>query len=67
MAEMTWGEMLQEYLERERQVIHNCSADYHHTTARKGMEQEFEAALIKAEMLESALKKLDEARKPFMD
>lgn len=67
MNELTWGEMLTEYLEKERQIIHNCAADYNHTTARKGMEQEFEQALIKAEMLEKAIAKDREAKLPFQD
>ena len=52
---MKKAELLQMYLEKERQAVFELSADYQHKTAKKGFEQEHEAAVIRVSLLEEML------------
>lgn len=52
-------ELLYLYLERERQMIFECSADYRFETAKKGFEQEHEAAVLRASILQEMLGEIE--------
>jgi hypothetical protein len=52
---MTKAELLQMYLEKEKQTVFELSADYQHKTAKKGFEQEHEDAVVRVSLLEEML------------
>lgn len=52
-------ELLHLYLEKERQLIFECSADYRFETAKKGFEQEHEAAVLRASILHEMLDEIE--------
>ena len=52
---MTKKELLQTYLEEEKQTVFECSADYQHKTAKKGFEQQHEEAVIRVSLLEEMI------------
>lgn len=52
---MTKKELLQEYLEKERQAVFEYSADYRFKTAKKGFEQLHEEAVLKVSLLEEMI------------
>ena len=48
-------ELLEMYLEQERQTVFEYSADYRHKTAKKGFEQAHEEAVLRVSLLEEML------------
>lgn len=52
-------ELLHLYLEREKQLIFEYSADYQFKTAKKGFEQEHEEAVLRASILQEMLDEID--------
>lgn len=56
---MTKKELLQEYLEKERQAVFEFSADYAHKTPKKGCENEHEEAVLKVSLLEDMISEME--------
>ena len=56
---MTKKELLQRYLEKERQAVFEFSADYAHKTAKKGCENEHEEAVLKVSLLEDMISEME--------
>ena len=52
-------DLLQEYLEKERQAVFEFSADYAHKTAKKGCEHEHEKAVLKVSLLEDMISEME--------
>ncbi|MEA4920654.1 MAG: hypothetical protein VB078_07030 [Clostridiaceae bacterium] len=62
---MTTDELLKEYRDRELNSVFSYSANYLMNSPRKGYEKEFEAAQMRAELLQALIMKLrDEAQQP---
>lgn len=56
---MTKKELLQEYLEKEKQAVFEYSADYKLKTAKKGFEHEHEEAVLKVSLLEDMISEME--------
>lgn len=52
-------ELLQKYLEKEKQAVFEYSADYAHKTAKKGFESEHEEAVLRVSLLEDMISEME--------
>ena len=56
---MTKKELLQEYLEEEKQKVHDASADFDHEIPKKGCEHKYEEAVLKVSLLEDMISEIE--------